>query len=40
MRNETKYGVISDIHINPYIVPLTLKVLKSYGIEKLLVNGM
>lgn len=39
MANETKYGVISDIHQNPGILPKTLETLKNQGIDKLLVNG-
>ncbi|MCK5149447.1 hypothetical protein KAJ87_00790 [Candidatus Pacearchaeota archaeon] len=39
MTRETKYGVISDIHQDPRIVPVAIKVLKSKGAEKLLVNG-
>jgi len=39
MAKETKYGVISDIHWNPRIVPFALEVLKKQGVEKLLVNG-
>ncbi|MFH1585265.1 MAG: hypothetical protein ABIB79_00675 [archaeon] len=36
---ETNYGIISDIHEDPRIVPLAIDVLKSEGTEKLLVNG-
>lgn len=39
MTNQTKYGVISDVHIDPRIVPTAISVLKSLGAEKLLVNG-
>lgn len=39
MVNETKYGVISDVHNGPGIVPLVVEVLKSLGAEKLLING-
>lgn len=34
-----KYGVISDIHKDPRIAYLAIDVLKSKGVEKLLVNG-
>jgi len=36
---QTKYGVISDVHHDPRVVPVAIDVLKSLGIEKLLVNG-
>lgn len=36
---ETKYGVISDVHQDPRVVPLAIDVLKKEGAEKLLVNG-
>jgi Icc-related predicted phosphoesterase len=39
MANQTKYGVISDVHRDPRIVPAAISVLKSLGAEKLLVNG-
>jgi hypothetical protein len=39
MANQTKYGVISDVHRDPRIVPVAIDVLKSLGAEKLLVNG-
>jgi len=39
MAKEIKYGVISDVHKDPRIVPLAIDVLKSRGVEKLLVNG-
>jgi Icc-related predicted phosphoesterase len=39
MANETKYGVISDVHQDPRIVPLAIDVLKRQGAEKLLING-
>jgi len=39
MTKETKYGVISDLHGDPKIVPLAIEVLKKQGAEKLLVNG-
>jgi predicted phosphodiesterase len=35
----TKYGVISDVHSDPRIVPLAIKVLRDQGAQKLLVNG-
>ena len=34
-----KYGVLSDIHSNPTIVPIAIASLKSQGAERLLVNG-
>jgi len=36
---KTKYGIISDIHKNPRVVPFALEVLKEKGAEKLIVNG-
>lgn len=39
MANEIKYGVISDIHQNPGILPHALETLKNEGVDKLLVNG-
>ncbi|MDP3917258.1 MAG: hypothetical protein Q8Q42_03140 [Nanoarchaeota archaeon] len=39
MVNETKYGVISDVHHDPSIVPVTIDVLKKLGAEKLILNG-
>lgn len=39
MVNETHYGVISDVHQDPKIVPVTIEVLKKLGVEKLLING-
>lgn len=39
MANQTKYGVISDVHEDPRIVPVAIEVLKRFGAEKLLVNG-
>ncbi|MBI4144230.1 hypothetical protein HY486_03200 [Candidatus Woesearchaeota archaeon] len=39
MVNETHYGIISDIHEHPEIVPITIAVLKRLGAEKLLING-
>jgi Icc-related predicted phosphoesterase len=39
MTNETNYGVISDVHQDPRIVPATIEVLKKLGAEKLLING-
>jgi len=35
----TKYGVISDVHNDPRIVPLAIEVLKKLGAEKLILNG-
>ena len=39
MTKQTKYGVISDVHSNPRIVPLAIDALKNHGAEKLLING-
>ena len=39
MVKEIKYGVISDVHSDPRIVPLAIDILKNKGAEKLLVNG-
>ncbi|VVB83928.1 Uncharacterised protein [uncultured archaeon] len=36
---KTKYGVISDVHQDPRIVPLAIEALKKQGAQKLLVNG-
>jgi len=36
---KTKYGVISDVHSNPNVVPRAIEALKTHGAEKLLVNG-
>src|SRR3990167_5729021 len=37
--NQTKYGIISDVHGNPRAVSLAVEVLMKEGVEKLLVNG-
>jgi Icc-related predicted phosphoesterase len=37
--NQTKYGVISDVHNDPRVVRLAVEVLMKEGAEKLLVNG-
>ena len=34
-----KYGIISDVHHDPRIVPVTIDVLKKLGAEKLILNG-
>lgn len=39
MVNKTKYGVISDVHADPRMVPIAIDILRSLGAEKLLVNG-
>jgi len=39
MVKETKYGVISDVHSDPRVVPLAIDTLKRHGAERLLVNG-
>jgi len=39
MVKEIKYGVISDVHSDPKVVPLAIDVLKRLGAERLLVNG-
>lgn len=36
---KTRYGIISDTHENPGIVPVALQVLQNLGIDKLIVNG-
>src|SRR3989344_548003 len=36
---ETKYGIISDIHGNPNVVIPTIDILKTKGVDRLLVNG-
>ncbi len=36
---ETKYGVISDVHEDPNVVPIAIEALKQKGAEKLLING-
>jgi len=39
MAKVTKYGVISDVHHDPKIVPVTIEVLKKLGAEKIILNG-
>lgn len=39
MVKETKYGVISDVHSDPRVVPVAIDTLKRHGAERLLVNG-
>jgi Icc-related predicted phosphoesterase len=39
MANETHYGIISDVHQDPRVVPIAIDVLKKQGAEKLLING-
>jgi len=39
MVNQTRYGIISDVHKDPRIVSTAIDVLKSLGAEKLLING-
>ncbi len=39
MIKETKYGIISDVHSDPRMVPVAIDVLKSQGAERLLING-
>ncbi|MEK6952951.1 MAG: hypothetical protein AABX29_08110 [Nanoarchaeota archaeon] len=39
MTNPTIYGVISEVHRDPRIVPEAIEVLKSLGAQKLLLNG-
>lgn len=36
---ETRYGIISDTHQYPEIVPFALNILRDLGVQKLLVNG-
>lgn len=39
MVKEIKYGIISDVHSDPRVVPVSIDFLKSKGVEKLLING-
>jgi len=39
MTQEIKYGVISDVHQDPRIVPIAIDILKNQGAEKLILNG-
>ena len=39
MAKEAIYGVISDVHNDPRIVPLAIGVLKKLGAQRLLING-
>ena len=39
MAKEVKYGIISDTHQNPSIVPFAINVLRNFGVEKMIVNG-
>ncbi|MEK6900389.1 MAG: hypothetical protein AABX05_04670 [Nanoarchaeota archaeon] len=39
MANTTKYGILSDVHHDPRIVPIAIDVLKRLGAEKLILNG-
>ena len=39
MEKETRYGIISDVHLDPKVVLFAIDVLKNQGAEKLLVNG-
>lgn len=39
MTNQTRYGVISDIHDDPRVINPALEVLQREGIDELLVNG-
>lgn len=39
MANETRYGIISDVHKDPRIVAFAIDILKRIGIEKLILNG-
>ena len=36
---ETKYGMISDVHQDPRLVPVAIEALKAAGANKLIVNG-
>jgi hypothetical protein len=36
---KTNYGIISDLHYDPRIVPFTIDTLKELGIDKFIVNG-
>jgi Icc-related predicted phosphoesterase len=39
MTPPTKYGMISDVHHDPRIVPVAIDVLKKLGADKLILNG-
>jgi Icc-related predicted phosphoesterase len=39
MEKETRYGVISDVHGDPRVVPAAIEILKNKGVDKLIVNG-
>ncbi|MDO8721448.1 MAG: hypothetical protein Q7J31_04380, partial [Syntrophales bacterium] len=39
MANETRYGIISDVHKDPRTVSFAIDTLKIIGIEKLILNG-
>jgi hypothetical protein len=39
MKNEIKYGVISDVHHHPKLVSVAIDILKKLGAEKLILNG-
>jgi len=39
MVQETSYGILSDVHDNPYIVRHAVNLLKSLGAEVLIANG-
>lgn len=39
MAKAVKYGVISDVHSNPGMVPAAIDVLKRLGAEQLILNG-
>ncbi len=39
MPKETKYGVISDVHQDPKMVPVAVDLFKKLGVNKILVNG-
>ncbi len=36
---ETRYGIISDTHQDPRVIPLAIEVLKREGAQKLIANG-
>lgn len=39
MANETKYGIISDVHRDPRIVQNAIGILKNLGVNRLILNG-
>ena len=37
--SETRYGVISDVHINPGILPMIIDALRKEKLDGLFLNG-